>query len=245
MKKAILLSLFICSIVSARVFAQNPIEITDLSQRVVTGSTMNIDTSDVNAVTMDVYLNIINNTDQTLNIYVRRIINSSVASSANSFCWGICYPIETDTSLNPVEITPGHNAQFSGDYSPNTNPGLTSITYEFYDDRTGGATVTAQVTVNYHLSPSGLGNEIKSFNISPAFPNPTSNSTSIEYTIPAGNIGKIIVRNLVGNIVREVILDKPEGKAVINTNDLKDGIYFYSVLLNNKTEVTRKLVIRH
>jgi hypothetical protein len=245
MKKTILLLLFICALGSTRLFAQNEIEITDLSSNIVTGTTLTVDTSDITAVTMDVYLNVTNNTDQDINLYVRRIINSEVASSANSFCFGICYPVTTDTSLNSVLVTPGHSTTFSGDYSPNSNPGTTSITYEFYDNRTFSSPITAQVTVKYHLSPLSVGSELKSFDISSAFPNPASSSTSLGYTLPAGSEGKILVRNLVGNIVRAINLDKPEGKALINTSDLSDGLYFYSVMLNNKVELTRKLIIRH
>jgi Secretion system C-terminal sorting domain len=104
---------------------------------------------------------------------------------------------------------------------------------------------TIQVPVNYHLSQMSPDAELKSFDISAAYPNPASGSTSFEYTIPDSSNGKIMLRNLLGGIVREVNFEKPEGKVVISTNDLKDGIYFYSVLLNNKVEITRKLVIRH
>ena len=93
--------------------------------------------------------------------------------------------------------------------------------------------------------PFTLGDELNAFNFSAAYPNPASGSISLEYNIPFGSSGKIMLRNLLGSIVRKVNLEKSEGIAVISTNDLKDGLYFYSVILNNKIEVTRKLVIKH
>jgi hypothetical protein len=245
MKKTILLSLFILSLISSRVLAQS-ILISDLSGNSVNGTTITLSTSDINTAIMDEYLRVKNNTEQDLNLYVRRIINSEVNSSSNSFCFGVlCYNEHTDTSTTAVLLVPGHDTTFSGDYLPNLHSGLTSITYEFYDIRNPEAPVTAQVTVNYHLSPLNVGNELKAFDISEAFPNPASGSTSFEYNIPLGIKGTIVLRNLIGTVVREVELEKQEGKELINTSDLKDGIYFYSVFLNNKIELTRKLIIRH
>jgi hypothetical protein len=246
MKKVILFALFFAAFISARVYAQNEIVISDLSNTVVNGTTISLNATDLHTAMMDVYLRVKNNTEQELNLYVRRIVNSEVDSSSNSFCFGVlCYGEATDTSTTAVLLLPGHDTTFSGDYLPNLHTGVTSITYEFFDNRTGAAPVVAQVTVNYKLSVVGIGNEQKAFEVSAAYPNPASVSTAFEYSIPAGSDGKIVLRNLIGNIVREVVFEKPEGRVVINTNELKDGLYFYSVLLNNKVEITRKLVVRH
>lgn len=102
-----------------------------------------------------------------------------------------------------------------------------------------------QVSDNNHFSILRQGSEYKSVDISPAYPNPASTSTTLEYMIPDGANGKLLLRNLTGNLVREVNLEKSAGKIVINTFDLKEGLYFYSVLLNNRVELTRKLMVRH
>jgi hypothetical protein len=246
MKKIVLLFLFLATLFSIRVYAQNQVVITDLSSSVVNGTTISINSTDLHTGMMDIYLRVKNNTEQELNLYVRRIMNTEVDSSANSFCFGVlCYGEATDTSTTAVLLLPGHDTTFSGDYLPNLHTGLTSITYEFFDNRTGALPVAAQVTVNYNLSLVGIAAEQKAFEVSAAYPNPASVSTSFEYSIPSGSEGKIVLRNLIGNIVREVVFEKPEGRIVINTNELTDGLYFYSVLLNNKVEVTRKLVVRH
>lgn len=247
MKKTVLILLFICTLFSLSVLAQNQIKIYDKSNTEVTGSTLNVSSSDLNAVSLDIYLDVKNNTDLDMNLFVRRIINSEVDLSSNAFCFGVqCYTPTIDTSLYATIILPGAtNTSFIGDYYPNQHTGTTSVTYEFFDNRIAGGPFAAQVTVNYTLSVVGLGNELKSYEISAAYPNPASASSAIEYNIPAGSNGKIILRNLLGTIVQEVSLDKQDGKAVINTNDLKDGLYFYSVILNNKVEVTRKLIVRH
>lgn len=244
MKKLIPLFLFIFTLTLARVIAQNPIEIYDNANNLITGTTITAYSSDINVETIDMILKVKNNTTDTLKLYVRRIINNEVLGTENVICFGVnCYPPSTDTSRQLQAVPNGKvDSSFLSHYSPYAHAGITSITYEFFNIR---ADVKGQVTVNYHLSPLSLGTELKSFDISAAYPNPASGSTSIEYKIPIGRDGKIVLRNLLGSIIEEVNLERPEGKAVINTSDLKDGLYFYSVLLNNKVEVTRKLVIRH
>lgn len=244
MKKLILLFLFIFTLTLARVIAQNPIEIYDNANNLVTGTTITAYSSDINVETIDMILKVKNNTTDTLKLYVRRIINSEVPGTENVICFGVtCYSSSVDITLDVRKVPGGKiDSSFVSHYSPNMHPGVTSITYEFFDNH---AFVAAQVTVNYNLSLLSIGTELKSFDISAAYPNPASGSTSIEYKIPIGRDGKIVLRNLLGSVVHEVNLEKPEGKAVINTSNLIDGLYFYSVLINNKIEITRKLVIRH
>lgn len=244
MKKNLLLLVFIFMLNLVSVFAQNPIEIYDKANHLITGTTITAYSSDINIETIDMVLKVKNNTTDTLHLYVRRIINSEVSGTENVICFGVnCYPPSIDTSRQLQAVPNGKvDSSFLSHYSPYAHAGITSITYEFFNSR---ADVKGQVTVNYHLSPLSLGTELKSLEISSAYPNPASASTSIVYNIPAGSYGKILLRNLLGSVIREVNLERPECKAVINTSDLKDGLYFYSVLLNNKVEVTRKLVIRH
>jgi len=68
-------------------------------------------------------------------------------------------------------------------------------------------------------------------NITDAFPNPASARTTIEYDLPKNVLSaRIIIRDLLGNSVKDIELSGLEGKLVINTSDLNGGIYFYSLL---------------
>ena len=120
-----------------------------------------------------------------------------------------------------------------------------------YHSNIHGETIDTVFSANLHISDNNHfsivspGSEYKSVDFSPAYPNPASTSATLDYMIPDGASGKLMLRNLAGNLVREVNLEKSAGKIVINTFDLKDGLYFYSVLLNNRIELTRKLMVRH
>jgi len=59
------------------------------------------------------------------------------------------------------------------------------------------------------------------------------------------NAGSVIIRNLLGSVVKKSTLTSEEGKLSIVTGDLPEGIYFYSLDVDGKTMTTRKLIINH
>lgn len=87
-------------------------------------------------------------------------------------------------------------------------------------------------------------NLIKKIRFDKAYPNPATTNIQIEYSIPVETTSaKIIIRNLVGDVVIETPLKELQGKANISVADLESGVYFYSLLLNESTLTTRKLII--
>ena len=56
---------------------------------------------------------------------------------------------------------------------------------------------------------------------------------------------RIAFFNLLGSKVYEIELSKSEGTITISTADFTEGIYFYSLLIENEASQTQKLIIRH
>jgi hypothetical protein len=82
--------------------------------------------------------------------------------------------------------------------------------------------------------------------ISSVYPNPASAFASIDYHLGGeANSAKIILCNVLGSVVGEYTLVKDARKLNISTMDLTSGVYFYSLYVDGKTLVTRKLIIKH
>ena len=80
-----------------------------------------------------------------------------------------------------------------------------------------------------------------------AYPNPAVNNVKVSYSIPANySNAEISVRNMVGKTVK-TIPAKIGVKSVmnINTAELPNGVYFYSIIADGVTISTKKLVVRH
>lgn len=96
-------------------------------------------------------------------------------------------------------------------------------------------------TNNAPLSKTDL---VKKIRFSNAYPNPASVNTQMEYSLPFETTSaRVIIRNLVGDISIDLSLKDLQGRAVIDLNNLENGVYFYSLIWNETTITTRKLIV--
>ncbi len=81
---------------------------------------------------------------------------------------------------------------------------------------------------------------------SKAYPNPASQYVNFDYVIPEVNENtKVIIYNILGKEVKEIVFPEQRGTLKANISDLVEGIYFYSFVINDKPEITQKLIIKH
>ena len=109
-----------------------------------------------------------------------------------------------------------------------------------------------------HLAASSVGNnsEIaqsgeKLFSnneatISSIYPNPASGNAFIDYSL-SGSVreAKVVVYNVLGSPVSEYLLNRDEKKVRISTFGLESGFYYYTLFVDGKSLVTRRLVVKH
>ena len=93
---------------------------------------------------------------------------------------------------------------------------------------------------------SGNFDENASAYFSSAYPNPANNEVSIDYEInDPETAARFVIYNLLGKIVIEAEISDLSGSLSLNTSDLNEGIYFYSLLIRNDPTRTQKLIIKH
>jgi len=184
-----------------------------------------------------------NNSASTINVRVKKEYISVIPGTYNTYCWGNCYDSSLYISGITVPIGAGatDTSNFIGDYNGHGIPGSSTIKYTFYDD----ANPTDEVSVNVQYSGTvGLDVLLSDVDFSAAYPNPATNQVSFNYSLPVGiSEASIIIRDILGNTVKKSLITDQEGKIVMNTKDLTNGMYFYSVVVNEKMISSRKLVI--
>jgi hypothetical protein len=263
MKKLLLFtfSLFFVSVLSARAvttmkqmntelnFMSVPdtLELYDTLGVLINNGLIKISGSDPNVDLLTGHIWIKNTTTTEMpNVYVRRIINQEVGSSQNAFCFGVnCYPPSTNQSAIPTVLAAGVlDKSFYADYYPNGNGGLTSITYEFFDNLTFGVKVSAKATIEFAISANSI-NEDKLVFKGP-FPNPSSQYATFEYSLPAiYNSAELIIRNLLGIEVGSFTFENGTGKKAVDVSRYASGIYFYSYIVDGKVIQSKKLIVKH
>lgn len=82
--------------------------------------------------------------------------------------------------------------------------------------------------------------------VSNIYPNPADDHADIDYVI-SPQIGEVKVTffNVLGNEMKEEILDKDQRKVKVSTREWSNGIYLYQLSSEGKSLVTKKLLVRH
>ena len=167
-----------------------------------------------------------------------------IPGTSNLFCWGLCFPPFIFESPDPIVIQPNTVCEeFSGHYTSNGISGVSVMRYTIFD--AVHITDSAYFFVEFNSGTVGLTDYLnKKISVSNPYPNPAKSQTTFNYQLPANNSkSSIKIHNLLGALVKEVQLVGQEGKVTINVGDLNDGVYFYSVVVNNNTFETKRLII--
>jgi hypothetical protein len=240
MKKTILL--FLPLFLAIAVSAQWSFTIKDNYGNTLNNQTID-KTVDTATVTATVHLDVINNSGSAKNTYMKRREIQLVSNTQNYFCWDMCYPPFVGTSTNGVNINSSSNYTLgSVDYMPQGQLGMTIIQYIVYDY--SNPNDSAYFTVRWNATPAGI-KDISGGLVSPAFPNPAQNQTTVNYTLTGSVAGHIRVFNMLGATVNLIPVTPGKGSVVIPVSDLENGIYFYSLIAGNKIIATRKITVSH
>lgn len=173
-----------------------------------------------------------------------REILDLVPGSLNSFCWGLCYPPAIDTASVNIKIESGEiSMEFQGDHDPMGYEGVSTVKYTFYE--LDNPDNQSSFTVNYNAEDELSVYDPTTSEISGAYPNPANREVNIDFVL--NNTGKyrLVIYDLLGNIVKDIAISENEGSLKLNTSTFNEGIYFYSLLVNNESITTHKLIIKH
>lgn len=246
MKRTLLFIASLIFIASAFAQAQSSLVLKDKEGNEVTGTTIDVLYSP-DAGYASFKLDVLNSATTAKNVKVKKIEMSMLAGvDGLTICWLQCYPPFIFESPDPIMIDPsGVCTSFEGDitYAVGTK-GTSTAKFVFFD--IDNPNDSSYVIVNYNLGTVGIAeNLIKATKVSNAYPNPASSVVNFDYQLPVNTSNaKIQISNLLGTNVSSVDLTKADGKASVNVSNLKDGVYFYTLIVNNSATVTRKFVVK-
>lgn len=235
MKRTITLLVAICGFASSTAFAQ----ITTINPpTVVYGG--------FNDQKLEAAFDVQNVGSSSVDVHVNRTETNMVSGSASSFCWGIaCYPPTTSHSNTPQTIDGGAtDPSFLGYYHPQGNAGVSTVRWTFYVVGDSAATVQ-DVDVDYDASFANSIADITLENkLGVVSPNPADKTTALNYSFN-GNNAEIVIMDMLGAEVHRYDLNAPQGVTILNVSGLKNGIYFYSLIVDGDIQATKKMVVAH
>jgi hypothetical protein len=194
-------------------------------------------------------ISVTNNSSESKNVFVERNIVNAVEGGSFYYCWALCYSAGyvLGHQYSPTGMTIGAgemNINFSAHYNSNGIVGVNTIEYCFFDEN--NTSDKTCITLNHDATGSVSIQEVsgESNFLSSPQPNPANTSTSIVYNLASLNNGKIVLRNMLGSIIKEIQLDKASDSKIIDVTALNVGIYFYSLVNNGKIVSSQRLIVK-
>jgi hypothetical protein len=185
-----------------------------------------------------------NNTDQTLNVKVRRNELEIIEGTFNYFCWEQCYAPNTSVSPTSIAIEPGASVpNFYADYQPQGIAGSSFIEYCFFDEN--DAQIETCVTIEFRVSGSLSVTDVNRITLGNPQPNPAIENTMIPFVLNEQNQGaSLVIYNLLGSEVKRVAVNGMSGNIDLQVADLNSGLYIYSFFNGNRLLGSNRLVVR-
>ena len=113
----------------------------------------------------------------------------------------------------------------------------------FYDRNNPEDREQLIVTID-NCDPANAVEELPELAASAAYPNPAQNTVSIDFQTSAFPV-QLQVCDVLGNVVKDLTLEQPQGTAQVDVSDLSDGMYFYHLLADGYRSEVTPLVVAH
>ncbi len=244
MKRLVLLALLFAALIPAA--QSQSLAIIYNKQRINNGTVVLI-TGEINNdpfYEIVAHARILNLTNRAVDVRAKRIIIDTITGTENYLCWVQCFPPNIDVSQQvhsiPANDTTAYDI-FGGHYVPKSRPGKSIIKYEFWVE--GSPEDKAFFTVEFFVQPSSIVENAT--RLGNAAPNPAREFVRIDYLLhPSAVNASIRLSNLMGQTVLERQISAINGTVQLPLTNLQEGVYFYSLVLNNQVSNTRKLIIR-
>ncbi len=207
------------------------------------GQTLDVSVHVNSMVEVGVYVQ--NTSSQPVEFKVRKQDVYLVSGAHDTYCLGgNCFPGNVPVTPSSVALAPMESdSSFTGDYYPSGNEGVSVIRYTFFNADNQDDTVS--VTIRYSGALGLTQTDDPARILSNPYPNPASDRVFFDYeNNPTGVQRQIIIRDMTGRVVREVIIPSGQGVLEVDLSGIDSGIHFYTLLDGQRVVFTRKLIVK-
>jgi hypothetical protein len=150
-------------------------------------------------------------------------------------------------SMEPPMPTAPALIGYQGQSATSANDG--SLTFSAGNGIATGIVQVPLVHANFGYGRSLVGvKDAESVVLGAAFPNPAKTQVNIPFVLQQSGTAEVVVSNTIGQVVVSIKLGQTSaGKmqvAIVPTNTLVDGVYYYTVKVENG-QATGRVVVRH
>lgn len=196
--------------------------------------------------TIKVPLHLKNQSDKVITLVVRRLSAEIGSTQKNYYCiGGNCLDAKVDeyvVKLNPAEEVSNIDITLDAGLTH----ALSEVRYVVFNKSNPGD--LHELNLSFSVDERSEKPTIYSSSVimlKDVYPNPIIDNAFVDYQILNETVkAKIVIHNILGNIIEEYPLVSSENKLKIRADGLNAGIYFYTLYVDNDGVITRKLVVK-
>jgi hypothetical protein len=196
--------------------------------------------------TIKVPLHFKNNTEKPIILVIRKVSNQLGTTQKNYFCIdNNCLDHRTEDYI--IKVEPGQVLNsFNVALEAGLAQGVSSIKYLAFIKSSPGESL--EFDLNFMVDERPEKQDIYAspyLILHDVYPNPVKDHAYADYTVLNEQVeAKIIIHNILGNTIDEISLPFTENKVKIRAESLNAGVYFYTLYIDNKGVVTRKMIVK-
>ena len=190
-----------------------------------------------------------NTSDQPVEVQVKKLKEKLQKNQGAFFKLGNRMTgLRSSISQNTLTLQPGEtSSEFVAYFSSGFHEGKSEVTFRFFN---ADKKVDYQdLTIKYDVMSDIKTNKLfinQQINISFMYPNPATHYGEFAYKMSMESSSKveITLHNVLGSEVGRYKLPSNENILRINFKDLDAGVYFYTLVMDDQSLVTKKFVVK-
>ncbi|HTE34277.1 MAG TPA: T9SS type A sorting domain-containing protein [Chryseolinea sp.] len=187
-----------------------------------------------------------NTSDKPLTLIIRKVSGQIGSTQKNYFCLdNNCLDQRVEDYV--IKIDPGQMlTNFNVVLEAGLVSGESAIKYIAFSKSNPGQSLEFELNFNVEEKAEKISIYSSRFvTLHDVYPNPVVDQAVVDYKILNDRVkAKLVVHNLLGNVVGEYTLPIFENLIRVKTDDLSPGIYFYTLYVDDESVITRKLIVR-
>lgn len=215
---------------------------------------------DGNVVTDTVIVNALSPTDES-NLYFHcknsgtdditaKVFVTELNSVEGVLFMSICTPGTCKPGFESANFNVESGADVEFHTSLAIDPGIasgTTVLYALKVQDVNDETNSKTILVKYIITNVGVNALAKNTTEINLYPNPAKNMAYIDYDLSEYNVSssKIEIRNMLGSVVKEVVISSKQGKQAVDVSNMPNGVYLCSIVCNGKVSKTKKMIVKH
>jgi len=219
----------------------------DADNNEITGDTL-FAHGDAGASIIKVEIFFHNDSDEDMQVLVRKIEIDILEGTDNTFCWiGSCFSPDVYETTDPIILEPGETSgenDFYVEYHPGGQVGSSIISYEFFSRNDGFEEVMVTVVIETEdatNTPFITGDNQTRVTI---HPNPASSIAVFSHNLQnvSGNAA-MTIHNINGALVDRFYIDLRNNTFTLDTSNYPNGLYVYKLTTETGQISSGKLMI--